>query len=39
MFQTKEAYQARIGCIGLVDTNTNSKICTLAIPANDDSLD
>ena len=38
-FPAKESIKARIGCIGLVDTNANSKICNLAIPSNDDSID
>jgi ribosomal protein S2 len=27
------------GCIGLLDTNANINECSLAIPANDDSID
>jgi ribosomal protein S2 len=38
-FATKDALKGNIGCIGLLDTNANAKICSLAIPANDDSID
>lgn len=38
-FVTREAFTGIIGCVGLLDTNANSKNCTLAIPSNDDSID
>ena len=38
-FVTREAFTGIIGCVGLVDTNADSKNCTLAIPSNDDSID
>lgn len=38
-FPVKESFKAKIGCIGLVDSNANGKICTLAVPSNDDSID
>lgn len=38
-FVTREAFTGLIGCVGLLDTNADSKNCTLAIPSNDDSID
>jgi len=38
-FITRESYHAKVGCAGLLDTNANSRNCTLVIPSNDDSID
>jgi ribosomal protein S2 len=36
---TKDVLKGYSGCIGLLDTNANINECSLAIPANDDSID
>lgn len=38
-FATAEAVFANVPCLGIVDTNSLSQSCTIAIPGNDDSLD
>lgn len=38
-FATRDAFKGKVGCAGLLDSNANSKNCTLAIPSNDDSID
>ena len=38
-FATSDALKGKIGCIGLLDTNADSKTCNLAVPSNDDSID
>jgi len=38
-FATRDALKGFAGCIGLLDTNANSKNCLLAVPSNDDSID
>ena len=37
-FATAEAYYGNVPCLGVVDTNTFSQSCTVAIPGNDDSI-
>ena len=36
---TKDVLKGYSACIGLLDTNANANECSLAIPANDDSID
>jgi len=38
-FATRDALKGFSGCIGLLDTNADSKDCLLAVPSNDDSID
>jgi hypothetical protein len=38
-FATRDAFKGISGCVGLLDTNADSKNCLLAVPCNDDSID
>lgn len=38
-FATLDSLKGKVGCAGLLDSNANSKNCTLVIPSNDDSID